>query len=209
MTMKPQQTTRTQPAYWKSNEEIALLLTFRKSRTSDGQRAGDASRDESRSCLRNLAARAALVTALNRQPLASSGVLTMSRPKFDLKLSPETKLERHVARWLRAQARDSYDGEIRGVARDVMHGGCASGTVGHLIYTRDCVSFYRAHRADIEALVAGMCDDMGTDGPAGLFGDKWEKSDPFARDDANRNLLAWFGFEEACRALVSRAGYHL
>jgi hypothetical protein len=90
-----------------------------------------------------------------------------------------------------------------------MHGGCASGTVGHLIYTRDCVRFYRAHKAEIHTLLADMLDSMGVASPAELFGDKWEAGDWSASEDANQNLLAWFGFEEACRALVSRAGYDL
>jgi hypothetical protein len=133
----------------------------------------------------------------------------MSRPKFDLKLSPETALERHVARWLRDQARGSYDGEMRSAACDLMHGGCASGTVGHLIYTRDCVRFYRRYQADVHALLADMLDSMGVATPAELFGDKWDATDWSAADDANQNLLAWFGFEEACRALMSRAGCEL
>jgi hypothetical protein len=133
----------------------------------------------------------------------------VKRARLDLRLEPETALERHVARWLRSQARDSYDGAIRAVARDVLHGGCASGTVGHLIYTRDCVRFYKTHRAQILRTLQDMLDDMDSTSPAELFGDKWDGSDHFAQEDANQNLLAWFGFEEACRALVSRAGYDL
>jgi hypothetical protein len=135
-----------------------------------------------------------------------------TRARFDLRLRPETKLERHVAQWLKHRAVDYREAgvfEIAAVARDVMHGGCASGTVGHLIYTRDCVKFYRAHKAEIHSMLRETLESGGITSPAELFGDKWDAKDLFAEDDSNQNLLAWYGFEEACRNVVSRAGCEL
>ena len=120
------------------------------------------------------------------------------------KLSPESALERNVARWANAEAAN-YDGNLESVFKDLFYGGCASGMVGHLIYCKDTLAFYRKHRAEIDAMLKEFCDDCGTD-PAGLFGDKWDKEDFFARDTNNQNLLAWFGFEEAARNLANRAG---
>jgi hypothetical protein len=33
---------------------------------------------------------------------------------------------------------------------------------------------------------------------------QWDKDDPLGQEDSNRNLLAWFGFEEAARRLADR-----
>ena len=120
------------------------------------------------------------------------------------KLVPQTAIERNVARWANAQAAD-YDNGLKGVFSDLFYGGCQSGIVGHLIYYKDTLSFYRKHRTEIETMLRELCDDCGTD-PASLFGDKWDKEDYFARETNNRNLLAWFGFEEAARNLANRSG---
>lgn len=121
------------------------------------------------------------------------------------KLQPESALERNVARWANAHAAD-YDNGLEGVFNDLFYGGCQSGMVGHLIYHKDTLAFYRKHRAEIEGILTETMQELGTESPSGVFGDKWDKSDPFARDTQNRNLLAWFGFEEAARRLVNRAG---
>lgn len=121
-----------------------------------------------------------------------------------IKLEPETKLERAVARWLRSEAKDREDG-IAGVLADLMHGGCQSGMVGDLIYTRDCVKFYKRHADDIDVLLRDICSDCDTT-PGKLFARAgWDDSDPLARTPSNQNILAWFGFEEAARALGMRA----
>lgn len=121
------------------------------------------------------------------------------------KLNPVTPLERNVARWANARSAD-YESGLEGVFKDLFYGGCQSGMVSHLIYYKDTLAFYRKFRKDIERHVSLMLDELGEPSPAGLFGDKWDKSDPFARDTQNRNLLAWFGFEEAARELCIRAG---
>jgi hypothetical protein len=89
-----------------------------------------------------------------------------------------------------------------------MHGGCVSGTVGHLIYYRDTVRFYRRHMREIDEMLKERCRDCG-ESPASLFGDQWDKDDPLARADLNQNLLAWFGFEEAARVIMDRAEQEL
>lgn len=119
----------------------------------------------------------------------------------------KTRLERNVQSWANGRA-DDYDDGVIGVLKDLAHGGCISGMVGHLVYTQDCVKFFQAHRRDISQLLAAMVDDTGQQ-PAELFGDKWDKADPLAQEDTNRNLLAWFGFEEAARALADRNGIEL
>ena len=121
------------------------------------------------------------------------------------KLNPVTPLEKNVARWANAHALD-YETGLEGVFKDLFYGGCQSGMVSHLIYYKDTLAFYRKHRAEIEGMLKELMQNLGTSSPAGVFGDKWDNDDPFCRDTNNRNLLAWFGFEEAARNLANRAG---
>lgn len=120
-------------------------------------------------------------------------------------LDPRTPMEKNVTRWANAHAAD-YNNGIEGVFKDLFYGGCQSGMVSHLIYYKDTLAFYRKHSQEIESMLAEMMNEMDAESPAGLFGDKWDKSDPFAHETSNRNLLAWFGFEEAARRLCDRAG---
>lgn len=119
------------------------------------------------------------------------------------RLAPVTPLERHVTRWANAEAAN-YDNKLEGVFKDLFYGGCSSGVVGHLIYYKDTLPFFRKHRREIETILKELCDDSGCS-IAQLLKD-WDKSDPFCRQTQNQNLLAWFGFEEAARRLADRAG---
>lgn len=121
------------------------------------------------------------------------------------KLQPQTALERNVTRWANARATD-YETGLTGVFNDLFYGGCQSGMVGHLIYYKDTLAFYRKHRAEIEGILTETMQETGLFAPVQIFGNKWDERDPFARDTKNRNLLAWFGFEEAARRLADRAG---
>ena len=121
-----------------------------------------------------------------------------------IKLRPATRLERHVANWLRERGKD-YNSGIEGVAKDLEYGGCSSGMVSHLIYTKDCAAFYRRHMAEIDTLLKDTLSDCGG-GVGELFARAgWDDSDPLAREDWNQNILAWFGFEETARSLMGRA----
>lgn len=111
----------------------------------------------------------------------------------------ETDLERAVAEIAGERDEDCTD-----FVKDVLSGGCINGTVGELIYTDDCVAFYRKHKKDIQKLVTELMNDTGEDSMKGLFGVKFDSEDPFCEEDENQNLLAWFGFEEALRQLADR-----
>jgi hypothetical protein len=114
----------------------------------------------------------------------------------------ETRLERHVQKWINEQAKGYTDGAT-GAIHDLMQGGCSSGYASHLIYYRDTVKFFQTHRRDISALLAEMCQNTGQQ-PSEMFGAAWDKDDPLAQEDSNRNLLAWFGFERAAQILADR-----
>jgi len=104
-----------------------------------------------------------------------------------------TKLERAVARWLNRTARE-YESGVEGVARDLFTGGCASGFVTHLIYTRDSERFALRHMVDILDL---MQEDTGETG---------ERPQPRDGADVDLNWLAWYGFESAARRVLDQAG---
>ena len=125
-------------------------------------------------------------------------------------LNPTTPLERHVAKWLRDQGK-GYDNGIAGAYKDLMHGRCSSGIVGHLIYYSDTVKFYKKHQKEIDGMIAEMVD---TGKPIQNMFSRlgWEIDDPMARKQTNQNILAWFGFEEAACKLMrkfddTRAGH--
>lgn len=123
-----------------------------------------------------------------------------------------TRLERNVQRWANDRGADYHNG-AEGVLKDLFYGGCSSGMVNHLIYTKDCVKFYHTHRREINALLKETMDNTGLHDLSKLFSNtaamSWDAEDPLAQEDGNRNILAWFGFEEAARNLASRNGLEL
>lgn len=118
-----------------------------------------------------------------------------------------TRLERHVQRWVNDKAQDYNDGAL-GVLKDLFYGGCSSGMVNHLIYTTECVKFFQTHRREITALLKETMDSTGEHDLSKIFSNTksmtWDAEDPLAQEDGNRNILAWFGFEETARILAER-----
>jgi hypothetical protein len=100
-----------------------------------------------------------------------------------------------------------YDNEKQQL-EDLLQHGCVSGMVGSLIYYGDTVKFYEDHKEEINGLLAEMCIDTGLS-PAELFGDKWDNEDPLAQDTYNKNLLAWFGFEETAYRYANEKEYQI
>lgn len=121
----------------------------------------------------------------------------------------KTRLERHVQAWINRRAAD-YDTGAAGVLKDLAYGGCSSGMVNHLIYTVDCVKFYKTHRREISALLKELMDSMGEHDLSKIFSNTksmtWDAEDPLAQEDGNRNILAWFGFEETAQHLATSNG---
>ncbi len=114
--------------------------------------------------------------------------------------TPTTALERVVWDWLNESEDPMYPPEA--TYRDLMCGGCVSGIVGALIYYHDTLAFYVEHADAIDALLYEIMDGTGMQ-PGELFKD-WDNEDPLGRKDHNRNLLAWFGFEETARQIANQ-----
>lgn len=80
--------------------------------------------------------------------------------------------------------------DIKAFIEDVLKYGCISGIVSSLIYTKDCVKFYEKYKKEIGELIR----DLGIN-PAKCF-KNWEQDDPLILESYNKNILAWFGYEE-------------
>jgi hypothetical protein len=119
-----------------------------------------------------------------------------------------TRLERSVQNTINGYSQDYESGAI-GFLEDLMQGGCQSGMVSGLIYYNDTVKFYKAHKKEIKTLLVDTLAETGYTDLIGLFGDKWDKTDPFADDTHNQNLLAWFGFEETAMRLARDNGIEI
>lgn len=113
-----------------------------------------------------------------------------------------TPLQQDVIDWL-VDSADSYDGlaydALRNTLSDLMHGGCASGIVGHLIYYSDIERYYSEHQDAIDNLAQDQADACGCSIGELFARDQWDNDDPLARHEVNRGLLCWLAFE--CTAL--------
>jgi hypothetical protein len=99
---------------------------------------------------------------------------------------------------------DDYDDKTA-IFSEVLEHGCQSGIVTSLIYYDDTTNFYDYHKEEINALLYDLMAETGIYNPSELFGDdKWDKEDPLALDVLNKNLLAWFAFEETLRAIAGK-----
>lgn len=97
---------------------------------------------------------------------------------------------------------DDYD-DKKVIFSDVLEHGCQSGVVTSLIYYDDTTKFYDNYRDEINALLYDLMAETGIYNPSELFGDKWDREDPLVLDVLNKNLLAWFAFEETLRQIAS------
>lgn len=115
----------------------------------------------------------------------------------ELKQQSDSSLFKRACNYVIDSWKD-YD-DKKHIFTDVLHYGCQSGAVGFLIYYSDTVNFYDKYKDDINNILYNALHICGTNNPKELFGDNWDDEDPLVQDVSNKNLLAWFGFEEALR----------
>ena len=100
---------------------------------------------------------------------------------------------------------DSYSDDesfIKGM-EDLQRYGCVSGMIGSLIYYDDTTKFFDKYKEEINELLSNLIDGTGLSMQE-LFGDKFDNEDPLVLDYSNKNLLAWFGFEETANSLYEQ-----
>ena len=96
---------------------------------------------------------------------------------------------------------DNYD-KKENIFLNVMNYGCRNGAVRELAYYEQTTRFYEDYKHEIsELLYKSDYDNL-----ADLFGSGWDKTDPLALEYYNRNLLAWFGFEETITNIAIKFG---
>lgn len=79
---------------------------------------------------------------------------------------------------------------------DLQRYGCVSGMITDLIYYDDTIKFYDNYKDDINELLSGLLDGSGLSIQE-FFGKNFDNDDPLILNFSNKNLLAWFGFEES------------
>jgi hypothetical protein len=114
-----------------------------------------------------------------------------------------TELEKAVANWVADLATDYDDYDCEGPFKDLFHGGCSTGVVGHLTYYRDTCAFYEQHKEEIWGLVCDQVENIGHKNVFQFLAELGGANDVGSADQFE-NLMAWFGFEEAAQRLYDR-----
>lgn len=94
-------------------------------------------------------------------------------------------LKDHVIDYLLDYASNADD--IKSHMKDILHYGCVSGTVGHLIYYHDTYKFFDEYYEEIEELRQEYEEELG---------------ESLKIENDLKNTLAWFGFEETVRRVA-------
>lgn len=123
-------------------------------------------------------------------------------------IAKESPLKSAVVRILKSKVTD-YDKKYEPLLKDILYGGLQSGIIGELIYYSDTLAWYKKHKKDIMQMLKETMLSLGAKSPAEVFGRNWDEDDPFAEDTQNRNLLAWYSFEEITREIADRLGYEI
>ena len=100
---------------------------------------------------------------------------------------------------------DEYN-DPKTIVTEVLEHGCVSGIVSELIYYSDTTAFYDKNKEKINELLYDVMEECGIYHLEELFGHgdvRWDEEDPLALDYYNKNILAWFGFEECMRRFAS------
>ena len=137
--------------------------------------------------------------------LGMGSVLTKAQEIKRLSQLAKTPLEKRIVSILKYKLQD-YD-NLKNLIKDVLNSGLQSGIISDLVYYNDTLAFYKRYKKEIDILLKDIMNETGSNSPADVFGNKWDKEDFFIQDTNNRNLLAWFGFEEKTRELADKLGY--
>jgi hypothetical protein len=139
--------------------------------------------------------------------LGIGNVLNKNQEIKRLSQLAKTPLEKRIISMIKYKL-TGYD-NLESLLKDILYNGLQSGIVSDLIYYSDTLAFYKRYKKEIDTLLKDLVNETGSNSPADLFGNKWDKEDFFIEDTNNRNLLAWFGFEEKLRQLADKLGYEI
>ena len=114
-------------------------------------------------------------------------------------LKGSNKLTNHVIDYYMDREYESSD-ELLKSMEYLQYYGCISGMINEIIYYDDTTKFFDKYKEEINELLSNLIDGTGLSMQE-LFGDKFDNDDPLIVDYNNKNLLAWFGFEETVNNL--------
>lgn len=114
-------------------------------------------------------------------------------------LKGESKLKDYVIDYYKNLDEDS----IMTSMEDLQKHGCISGMIPELIYYDDTNEFYDTYKTDINDLLSNLTQGTGLSVKE-LFKDQFDENDPLIIDCFNKNLMAWFGFEETSYQLYEQ-----
>lgn len=114
-------------------------------------------------------------------------------------LKGESKLKDYVIDYYKNLDEDS----IMTYMEDLQKHGCISGMIPELIYYDDTNEFYDTYKTDINDLLSNLTQGTGLSVEE-LFKDQFDENDPLIIDCFNKNLMAWFGFEETSYQLYEQ-----
>ena len=141
-----------------------------------------------------------------KKPMYSMG--NVDTKKLLDQFSKESKLKKDVITILKSKAKD-YSNDYKSLLKDILYNGLQSGIIPQLVYYSDTLKWYNKHKEEIIDLLKYQMEQFGVYSPAELFGRKWEGFDPFIKETNNKNLLAWFSFEETAREIANNLGYDI
>ena len=141
-----------------------------------------------------------------KKPMYSLG--NIDTKKLLDQFAKEDKLKKDVVTILKSKAKD-YSNNYKSLLEDILYNGLQSGIIPELVYYSDTLKWYNKHKTEIKSLLRDSMMNYGTNNPADIFGRNWDQDDPFVEDTANKNLLAWFSFEETAREIADNLGYDL
>lgn len=88
------------------------------------------------------------------------------------------------------------------ILQEILEHGCISGIVSELIYYTDTIRFYDKHKEEINTLLYHTMEEIDIYDLKSIFRD-FDETDPLCLETHNKNLLAWFAFEETSRKLYN------
>lgn len=146
------------------------------------------------------------ITNKYKKPMYSMG--NVDTKKLLDQFAKEGKLKKDVVTILKSKAKD-YSNDYKSLLKDILYNGLQSGIISELVYYTDTLKWYNKHKAEIKMLLRESMMNYGTSNPADLFGRNWDQDDPFVEETGNKNLLAWFSFEETAREIANNLGYDI
>lgn len=95
---------------------------------------------------------------------------------------------------------------IKQSMEDLQKHGCQSGMIGSLIYYSDTENFYNKYKEEISSLANEIIESTGYNSLFDLI-PSLNKEDQLMLESHNKNILAWFGFEETTNKLYDDLFY--